>query len=40
MAFYARLMKQVRAAIADGTLLELRDRLRAQWGLVPINELT
>lgn len=32
LAFYARLMEQIRAAIAVGGLLELRARLRAQWG--------
>ena len=40
LAFYAKLMQQIRGAIADCSLLQLRDSLRAQWGLVPIDELT
>jgi queuine tRNA-ribosyltransferase len=40
LAFYDKLMQQIRGAIADGSLLKLRDSLRAQWGLVPIDELT
>ncbi len=32
LAFYARLMEQIRGAIASGELLELRARLRAAWG--------
>lgn len=32
LAFYARLMEQIRGAIASGELLELRARLRKAWG--------
>ncbi len=32
LAFYARLMEQIRVAIVSGELLELRARLRKAWG--------
>lgn len=36
LAFYARLMEQIRDAISGGSLPQLRDTLRENWGMQPI----